>query len=62
MNSFELQCYQKTYQDPLYWDDDSSKFVGEQQQMWAKCRAMTDRFFDQLVARGYLVPQSHSRR
>ena len=58
MNSFELKCYQKTYQNTQYWDNSSCISVAERQQMWARCRAMTDRFYDELVARGYLVPRS----
>ena len=58
MNSFEVKCYEKTYQDPQYWDDGSSTSVVERQQMWAKCRAMTNHFYEELIARGYLVPKS----
>lgn len=62
MNLFDLKCYQKTYRDSQYWDDNSSMSVVEKQQNWIMCRAMTDRFYDELVARGYLVPQSYNRR
>ncbi len=61
MNLFDLKCYQKTYRNSQYWDDASMSAV-EKQKNWILCRAMTDRFYDELVARGYLVPQSYNRR
>ncbi len=61
MNSFDLKCYQKTYQDPQYWDNNLSASQSEQKQKWAECRAMTDNFYDELIRRGYLIPQSKNK-
>lgn len=62
MNVFDVKCYQKTYQNPKYWENNSYSSIVEQQQAWANCRAMTDNFYSELVSRGYLVPLRKSNQ
>ncbi len=55
MNSFDLKCYQKTYQNPHYWEQKTYQNPQQQKEEWQNCRKTTDKFFDELVKRGYLV-------
>lgn len=60
MNPFDLKCYEKTYMDSRYWGESSTQDDDKRRQSWADCRNLTDRFYDELVARGYLTPH-HSK-
>jgi hypothetical protein len=55
MNTFELNCYQKTYDDHRYWLGVKPKSRSERYKHWSECRVLTDFFYDELVRRGYLV-------
>lgn len=61
MNTYDLKCYEKTYQDPQYWDRVECDTQFEQYQVWANCRHLTDRFYGELILRGYLVPRSEKQ-
>ncbi|WP_013323224.1 hypothetical protein [Gloeothece verrucosa] len=61
MNKYDMICYEKTYNDSLYWEDVEVSTKKERSENWTECRCLTDRFFDELVARGYLVPRSQHK-
>ncbi len=61
MNTYDLKCYKKTYQDPHYWDKVECSSQSEQDQHWANCRHLTDRFYQELLLRGYLIPRSENQ-
>lgn len=61
MNIYDLNSYEKTYHDPHYWDGESSDDDAIRHSAWVDCRALTDRFFDELVSRGYLVPCNNTK-
>lgn len=54
MNIYDLNSYENTYQDSRYWENQEISDQ-EKRSNWADCRALTDKFFDELVTRGYLV-------
>ncbi|WP_013323495.1 hypothetical protein [Gloeothece verrucosa] len=58
MNNYDLKCYEKTYKDPKYWDRVELSSQGDRQKVWADCRGLTDSFYNELIARGYLLPFS----
>ncbi|MGK7946240.1 MAG: hypothetical protein AB4058_17400 [Microcystaceae cyanobacterium] len=60
MNTYDLKCYEKTYNDPRYWDQVGYTSKFEQYQLWANCRGVTDEFYNELIHRGYLVPRTDS--
>jgi hypothetical protein len=61
MNTYDLNSYEKTYDDPRYWEDSFCDSEQQRRQNWSNCRTLTDRFYDELVIRGYLVPKSHTQ-
>jgi hypothetical protein len=58
MNTYDLNSYAKTYEDPLYWEESTCESQRQRQQEWSNCRVLTDRFYDELVRRGYLSSKS----
>lgn len=58
MNNYNLKCYKKTYNDPKFWDGIQLRSNRERQKTWGDCREITDRFYDELIYRGYLIPKS----
>lgn len=61
MNKYDITCYEKTYNDSLYWEGVEHSTNTERRQNWVECRSLTDGFFNELVARGYLIPRSERK-
>lgn len=60
MNNFELRCYRETYKSPHYWEGRNFISESSRRQSWQHCRQLTDRFYDELVSRGYLILRNSS--
>ena len=55
MNNFDLRCYRETYENPRYWEGKHFKTDSSRKKNWQECRQFTDHFYDELIARGYLI-------
>lgn len=60
MNNFDLKCYQETYKNPYYWENERFKNESSRRKSWQHCRQLTDNFYDELVLRGYLILRNSS--
>lgn len=60
MNNYDLKCYAKTYNDPRFWDGFQLRVKSDRKKLWGDCRGLTERFYDELISRGYLAPRANS--